>query len=512
MTPYIGTTAQTPVTVSGSPPATSTTVTGLSNGTTYTFTVSATNTTGTGPESSASNSVTPSAPSVPGAPTGVTATAGVGSAQVSWTAPTNTGGSSLTQYTVTPFIGTTAQTPVTVTGTPLATSTTVTGLTNGTTYTFTVSATNATGTGPGSSPSSAVTPSAAPTVTSVTPATGTTGVAVSVAPTATFSQAVVPNTVSFTLQDSAGNNVAGGVSFNAGNTVATFTPTNALGSSTTYTATVSGAQNSNGTPMGSPFGWSFTTSGPQCPCSVWQNGTPNGATDDPDTSAVNLGLQFRASSSGFVTGVRFYKESDNTGAHLGSLWSSSGALLASGTFSGESASGWQELDFSSPVAITANTTYVVSYHTNVGHYAVTGSGLASAVTNGPLTALAGGGVYSYASGNAFPSNSFNSSNYWVDVVYSQTAGTTPPTVTTVSPSAGSTGVAVSAAPTATFSQAVVPSTVSFTVKDSGGNSVPGAVASTPATRWRRSPRRARWRRAPPIPRRCPGRRTPPGRR
>ena len=34
-------------------------------------------------------------------------------------------------------------------------------------------------------------------------------------------------------------------------------------------------------------------------------------------------------------------------------------------------------------------------------------------------------------------------------------------------------LAVSVAPSATFSQAVTPSTVSFTVKDSGGNSVAG---------------------------------------
>jgi len=140
--------------------------------------------------------------------------------------------------------------------------------------------------------------------------------------------------------------------------------------------------------------------------------------DDSDTSAVNLGLKFQASSSGFIAGVRFYKYSDNTGSHIGSLWSSTGTLLASGTFSNETASGWQELDFSSPVAVTANTTYVVSYHTNAGHYAVTSNGLSSAVTNGPVTALASGGVYAYGSGNAFPSNSFNASNYWVDVVYS----------------------------------------------------------------------------------------------
>jgi hypothetical protein len=61
VTPYIGSTAQTPVTVTGSPPPTTTTVTGLTNGTSYTFTVSATNATGTGPASVASNAVTPTA-------------------------------------------------------------------------------------------------------------------------------------------------------------------------------------------------------------------------------------------------------------------------------------------------------------------------------------------------------------------------------------------------------------------------------------------------------------------
>jgi len=34
-----------------------------------------------------------------------------------------------------------------------------------------------------------------------------------------------------------------------------------------------------------------------------------------------------------------------------------------------------------------------------------------------LTALAAGGVYAYGASNAFPSNTFNASNYWVDVVY-----------------------------------------------------------------------------------------------
>jgi len=201
--------------------------------------------------------------------------------------------------------------------------------------------------------------------------------------------------------------------------VATFTPTSSLAGSTTYTATVSGAQNTSGTPMSSPFSWSFATGAvAQCPCSIWQNAAPPGAVDANDTSAVNLGVQFRAASDGTITGVRFYKEANNTGTHVGSLWTASGTLLATGTFSNQTASGWQELDFSSPVPVTAGTTYVASYHTDTGHYAFTSGGLSAAATNGPLTALASGGVYAYGPASAFPSSTFNASNYWVDVVYS----------------------------------------------------------------------------------------------
>ena len=72
------------------------------------------------------------------------------------------------------------------------------------------------------------------------------------------------------------------------------------------------------------------------------------------------------------------------------------------------------------MAVTAGTTYVASYFTSAGHYADTSGGLASAVTNGPLTALAGGGVYAYGSSSTFPTSTYNASNYWVDVVYSTT--------------------------------------------------------------------------------------------
>ena len=74
----------------------------------------------------------------------------------------------------------------------------------------------------------------------------------------------------------------------------------------------------------------------------------------------------RPRSNGYISGIRFYKEPDNTGTHTGTLWTASGTQLATGTFSNESTQGWEELDFSDPVSITAGTTYVASYHTDHG--------------------------------------------------------------------------------------------------------------------------------------------------
>jgi hypothetical protein len=155
--------------------------------------------------------------------------------------------------------------------------------------------------------------------------------------------------------------------------------------------------------------------------SIWSTSVIPAAIETGDTSAVELGVKFRSDVNGKVTGVRFYKGSTNTGTHTGSLWSSTGTRLATATFSAESASGWQTATFSTPVSITANTIYVVSYHTNVGNYANDVYYFASSGADAPpLHALASGvsgsnGVYRYGSG--FPKSSWNSSNYWVDVMF-----------------------------------------------------------------------------------------------
>ncbi|MEQ1956581.1 DUF4082 domain-containing protein [Mesorhizobium yinganensis] len=147
-----------------------------------------------------------------------------------------------------------------------------------------------------------------------------------------------------------------------------------------------------------------------------------------DSSAVELGMKFRSSVAGTVNGIRFYKSNQDTGTHTGALWSSTGTKLATLTFTGETASGWQIATFSSPITITPGQTYTASYHTNVGHYSNTINYFTSDITNGPLTALGGNnGVYTYGSNSLFPTTSISSTNFWVDVLFTPSAPNTPPT-------------------------------------------------------------------------------------
>ena len=263
-----------------------------------------------------------------------------------------------------------------------------------------------------------------PTVTARTPAANATGVSTGTTVTATFSEAIQSGTAVVTLT-AGGSAVAGSTAYNATTQTVTFTPSAALAAGVVHTATVSGARDTAGNLM-TPASWSFTTAGSVpsgCPCSVWASTAAPAGGPDGDTAAVELGMKLRSDVAGQVTAIRFYKQTGNTGTHTGHLWSRTGTLLATVTFSGESATGWQQANLSTPVAISANTTYIVSYHAPNGRYAADGGFFASGgVDRAPLHALAEGvdgsnGVYRYgASGAGVPADTWQSTNYWVDVV------------------------------------------------------------------------------------------------
>ena len=126
------------------------------------------------------------------------------------------------------------------------------------------------------------------------------------------------------------------------------------------------------------------------PVSVFsRGGAPN--TVSSDVNAVELGMKFRSSVAGTVTAIDYFKA---TGAPVatksGHLWSSTGQLLASVTFSNETASGWQEATLSLPVTIAAASTYVVSYYAPKGGYTSTHNYFTTDIVNGPLTVPASG--------------------------------------------------------------------------------------------------------------------------
>ena len=212
-----------------------------------------------------------------------------------------------------------------------------------------------------------------------------------------------------------------------------------------------------------------------------------------ETQPVELGVKFRTSVAGVVTGVRFYKGSLNTGTHTGSLWTAGGQLLATATFTNETATGWQQVSFSSPVAITANTVYVASYFAPNGGYAYDSAYFANnGVTNGALELLqngvsGGNGVYAYGASSAFPSNSFNATNYWVDVVFDDAGSppdTTPPTVTSTVPANGTTDVATTATIRVTFNEAIDSATVNsatFELRNASNALVTSTVSYNAAT-------------------------------
>jgi hypothetical protein len=64
---------------------------------------------------------------------------------------------------------------------------------------------------------------------------------------------------------------------------------------------------------------------------------------------------------------------------------------------------------------------VAGYLAPKGHYSANGPTLANGVDNPPLHALANSlsanGVYAYGASAKFPTNTFNASNYWVDVIF-----------------------------------------------------------------------------------------------
>jgi methionine-rich copper-binding protein CopC len=329
-----------------------------------------------------------------------------------------------------------------------------------------------------------------PQVVSTTPAPGATNDSIGVAPTATFSEALDEMTLDATtvlLTDADTNPVPFTISYDASAFRVTLTPQQLLQRGQTYTVTLKGGPaaphitDATGTPLADDFVWSFTTA-----FSIWA--PTEGPAGDPPVAnepgvAIELGLKFRSERDGLITGVRFYKVGPaNSGVHVGHLWNSAGTLLGSVSFANETGSGWQQVLFENPIPIAANTTYIVSYFAPEGNYAATGGQFASSgVYNPPLHALMNGvdgGNGVFRNGGGFPNGTFNSTNYWVDVVFND-SGPLPPQVLSVTPARDATNVPTDIEPAATFSEPLAPGSVNgltVVLTDEENNQVPVTIS------------------------------------
>ncbi|TBC39845.1 DUF4082 domain-containing protein [Rhizobium ruizarguesonis] len=215
--------------------------------------------------------------------------------------------------------------------------------------------------------------------------------------------------------------VNGTVTFDSQTKSVTFTPTAGYTGAASFSYSISdgygGAASATvSLTVGTPPGGGTTSS-------LFTGADTSGVAAANDANSVELGVKFIASASGQITGITYYKSAQDTGTHVGSLWTASGQLLAQATFISETASGWQTVSFTQPINVTAGATYVASYHSN-GFYSATANYFTMDHTSGALTAPAssvsgGNGVYAYGTGSLFPNSSYNASNYWVDVLYQQ---------------------------------------------------------------------------------------------
>lgn len=269
----------------------------------------------------------------------------------------------------------------------------------------------------------ATVPPLPPAVVATSPVDGATQLGEQPTVTATFSQAMDAATIdasSFTLTGPGGA-VPASVDYEPATRTATLTPSAPLAPGSAYTAALSTAvESARDLPLPAAYSWGFSTS--NCPCQLFGGAydvqmsdlsTANGRAGTGWT--LEMGVKLQVSQAASLRAIRFYKSPSEGGTHVGRVWNASGQLLASTTFTGESATGWQQQALAAPVPMTPGQTYVVSVGMN-SSFVMSMYRFTSPITSGPLSSVAGSnGVFADAAGT-FPTQSWGDSDYGIDAV------------------------------------------------------------------------------------------------
>ncbi|WP_222025979.1 DUF4082 domain-containing protein, partial [Rhizobium laguerreae] len=254
-------------------------------------------------------------------------------------------------------------------------------------------------------------------------------------PTTTFTDVDSGETLTYAATAADGTALPAWLAFNATTRTFSGTPTTSGTYGVRVTATDLGGLAANET-------FNITATVAPATYSLFNASSTPAQTNLNDGQQLEVGVKFQSNVVGDITAIKFYRSANDNGQNVVDLWTTTGTKLATATFSNTTASGWQTVNFTTPVTIAANTTYIASYHTT-GAYVASNNFYTTAVTSGPLTAqssaVAGGnGVYRYggsATVGIFPNATFNAANYWADVVF-RPASTTPNTTPTAVADAG----------------------------------------------------------------------------
>lgn len=122
-----------------------------------------------------------------------------------------------------------------------------------------------------------------------------------------------------------------------------------------------------------------------------------GTIDGGDGQSITVALKFTPNVNGHITEVRYYKSAANieSAPHQGAVWTNGSTTpLIQETFSTFTTSGWQKHTFSTPIAVTAGTTYWIGVFMHSGHYSYDPATYPFTNTSGNLTANSSGYYYS----------------------------------------------------------------------------------------------------------------------
>jgi hypothetical protein len=276
----------------------------------------------------------------------------------------------------------------------------------------------------------------APRVISVLPASGSQGACPNAIVSAVFSEAMNPATINATTLKLAGPGttaVTGVVAYIAATNTATFTPTALLSPAVTYTATITtGALDVYGNPLSQAVMWSFTTASNSCaPAPLVTSFVPlAGATGVCPNAVVTIGFS-EAMNPNTINAADF--------------------TLAPGVIG-------------TVTHNAANTSFTLT----------------------PSSSLSAGKTYTATLTTAAMDTFGNSlaANYVSSFTTAANACMPPPTVLSVTPAALATGVCPNKVITATFSEAMDPTTITaanFLLTGPGMNPVTGTVSYASAT-------------------------------